>query len=69
MSKTSLLATLVLVSSSFYGCFIADHYLAQNRMNKSQDAYRDCIVANPENPDKCTALKNIYEEDKADFEK
>lgn len=51
------------------GCGIADHYQAQSRMDKSEDAYRKCLVDNTSDPSKCDTLKRFYEQDKADYEK
>jgi hypothetical protein len=67
MGKRALLcATAAFLLS---GCGIADHYKAQDRMEKSQDAYRNCVATNLNNASKCDALKAIYEADKAAFER
>jgi hypothetical protein len=50
-------------------CGIADHYQAQSRMEKSQDAYRQCLLQNTADPRRCDELKKFYEEDKAEFER
>jgi hypothetical protein len=68
MSKFSLLA-LHLVAAALSSCSIADHYTAQGRMEKSQDAYRNCLVSNSGDETKCATLKAIYEEDKTAYEK
>jgi hypothetical protein len=49
-------------------CSIADHYQAQSRMEKSQDAYRQCLLQNAADQRRCDELKKFYEEDKAKFE-
>ena len=69
MSKVFFLTTVLVALSPLSGCVIADHIKAQNRMERSQDAYRNCVVANPGDSEKCAALKAFYEEDKAAFEK
>jgi hypothetical protein len=38
-------------------------------MNKSGEAWRNCVAANPKDPRQCDPLKAIYEKDKADYEK
>ncbi len=48
-------------------CGIADHYLAQNRVEKSQDAYRKCLVENTTNPTRCEALRQFYEQDRTAY--
>jgi hypothetical protein len=68
MSKFSMIA-LPLIAAALSSCSIADHYTAQDRMEKSQDAYRNCLVSNSSDETKCTTLKAIYEEDKAVYEK
>ena len=69
MSKQSPMACYALIGVFLSGCGIADHYTAQSRMEKSQDSYRACLVANPGAETKCAALKAIYEEDKAAYQK
>ena len=68
MSKLAILAS-ALVAAALSSCAVADHYTAQGRMEKSQDAYRSCLVSNAGDETKCTTLKAIYEEDKAAYEK
>ena len=63
--KTLFAATAALVMLS--GCGIADHYLAQNRVEKSQDAYRKCLVENTANPTRCEALRQFYEQDRTAY--
>jgi len=50
------------------GCGIADHYLAQNRMDKSQEAYRKCLVENATSASRCEALRQFYAQDRADYQ-
>jgi hypothetical protein len=50
-------------------CSIADHFQAESRMNKSGEAWRNCVAANLKDPSQCDPLKAIYEKDKADYEK
>lgn len=69
MSKQLPKLCCALIGLFLSGCGIADHYTAQSRMEKSEDSYRTCVVANPTNEDKCATLKAIYEEDKATYEK
>jgi hypothetical protein len=68
MSKFSMLA-LPLIAAALSSCGIADHYTAQGRMEKSQDAYRSCLVSNSGDETKCATLKAIYEEDRAAYGK
>jgi hypothetical protein len=41
---------------------------ARNDMLKSKDAYKACLPANPDNPDKSEALKRAYEADLKAYE-
>ena len=50
-------------------CGIADHYQAQGRMQKAEDAYRQCLVQHTADPASCNELKKFYEQDKAAYEK
>ena len=59
----------MLLASSLSACGIADHYQAQSRMEKSQDAYRQCLLQHTADPASCNELKKFYEEDKAAFDK
>jgi len=65
LTPLSLLLPILFLTS----CSIADHYTAQGRMEKSQDAYRNCLVSNNGDESKCATLKSIYLEDKAAYEK
>jgi hypothetical protein len=38
-------------------------------MEQSEDAYRQCLQLYPREPARCDALKKVYEEDKAAYEK
>lgn len=60
---------LVVATVTLTSCGIADHYTAQSRMEKSQDAYRNCLVSNVGDEGKCSTLKAIYEDDKAAYGK
>jgi hypothetical protein len=50
-------------------CGIADHYQSPARMEKTQDAYRKCLVENTANASRCDGLRRFYEEDRADYER
>jgi hypothetical protein len=54
---------------SMNGCSIADHFQARDRMDKSGDAYRNCVASNLRDPSVCEPLKAIYENDKAAYER
>ena len=59
------IAALMLVAFGVSACGIA----AQSRMEKSEDAYQQCLLLYPRNPASCDQLKQIYEQDKAAYEK
>jgi hypothetical protein len=67
--KVTAVAGLMLLACSLSACGIADHYQAQGRMQKSEDAYRQCLVQHTADPTSCNELKKFYEEDKAAYEK
>lgn len=65
-SKVIVAAGLLAALSA---CSIADHFQAESRMNKSGEAWRNCVAANLKDPSQCGPLKAIYDKDKADYEK
>jgi hypothetical protein len=67
MNKQPIIA--VAVTLALGACGVADHFQAQSRMEKSEDAYRTCVAANLKDPNQCDPLKAIYEKDKAEYEK
>ncbi len=67
--KVTSFAGVMLLACSLSACGIADHYQAQSRMEKSQDAYRKCVAQHTSDPASCDELKKFYEEDKAAFDK
>ena len=67
--KSTFVIALVLLASSLSACGIADHYQAQSRMEKSEDAYRQCLLQHTADPASCNELKKFYEQDKAAYEK
>jgi uncharacterized low-complexity protein len=67
MTKQSVVA--VAASLALAACAIADHYQAQSRMEKSKEAYQNCVALHLKDPGECDPLKAIYEQDKDDFEK
>ena len=60
MLRLALVLCLTLLIS---GCGIAAKVNARDDMFKSKDAYKACLAANPDNPDKCEALRRAYEAD------
>lgn len=66
MSRSSylLLPLMVLLLS---GCAmqIADRIKNQERLEKSSEAYRNCLGQNLSAPERCKALKEIYDADRA----
>jgi uncharacterized lipoprotein len=66
--KSKLVVAVVLMNG-LCGCGIADHYQAQSRMEKSQDAYRQCLLQNTADASRCSELKQFDEQDKAAYEK
>jgi hypothetical protein len=69
MTNSPSIVLLLCASVFLSSCGIADHYESQGRMEKSQDAYRNCLVSNNGDESKCPTLKAIYEEDRAKYEK
>jgi hypothetical protein len=67
--KGTAVGGLLLLAFSVSACGIADHYQAQSRMEKSEDAYRKCLLEHTADPASCDALKKFYEQDKAAYEK
>jgi hypothetical protein len=67
--KVSKVAIAVCYGLSVSACGIADHYKAQDRMEKSKDACTKCVAENLSDPSQCDPLKAIYEKDKAEYEK
>lgn len=67
--KATVVVGLVLFACSLSACGIADHYQAQSRMEKSQDAYRQCVAQHTADSASCNELKKFYEEDKAAYDK
>ena len=67
--RGTLVVGLVLLASSLSACGIADHYQAQSRMEKSEDAYRQCLLQHTADPASCNELKKFFEQDKAAYEK
>lgn len=67
--KVTVVAALILSTCSLSACGIADHYQAQGRMQKAEDAYRQCLVQHTADPASCNELKKFYEQDKAAYEK
>lgn len=67
--KLTIVAGLLLLAGSLSACGIADHYQAQGRMEKSEDAYRQCLLQHTVDPTSCNELKKFYEQDKATYEK
>ena len=59
------IAALMLVAFGVSACGI----VAQSRMEKSEDAYQQCLLLYPRDPARCDQLKQIYEQDKAAYEK
>jgi hypothetical protein len=68
MSKASLVISSALVAVGLSACGIADHFNAQNRMEKSQDAYRTCLGTHTSDAGQCDTLKAFYDADKAAYE-
>ena len=67
MTKQPIIVIAAFVTLA--ACSIADHFQAQDRMQKSKDAYDACVAAHLTDPGQCDPLKAIYEKDKADYEK
>jgi hypothetical protein len=65
MSKASIITSAACVAVGLSACSIADHDKAQDRLEKSQDAYRTCLVAHTSDPRQCDTLKTLYEADEA----
>lgn len=60
MKKLVILSISLLFLS---GCAVANKMKAQSDMVNSKDAYKSCLIANPDNPDKCEGLRRAYEAD------
>jgi hypothetical protein len=60
MLRLTLILCAVLVVS---GCGVAAKVTAREDMQNSKAAYKACLAANPDNPDKCEALRRAYEAD------
>jgi hypothetical protein len=69
MSKAPIITSSACVAVGRSACSIADHDKAQDRLEKSQDAYRTCLVAHTSDPRQCDTLKTLYESDKASDER
>jgi len=67
--KGTTVVELMLLAFSLSACGIADHYQALSRMEKSEDAYRQCLLRHTADPASCDQLKKFYEQDKAAYEK
>jgi hypothetical protein len=67
--KRATVVGLILLACGLSACGIADHYQAQSRMEKAEDAYRQCLLQHTTDPASCNELKKFYEQDKADYEK
>ena len=63
--KVTAVVGLTLLACSLSACGIQ----ARSRMEQSEDAYRQCLQLYPREPARCDALKKVYEEDKAAYEK
>ena len=59
------ITALMLVAFGVSACGIA----ARSRMEMSEDAYQQCLLLYPRDPASCDRLKQIYEQDKATYEK
>lgn len=68
MSRVFVIVSWALTALNLSACGIADHIKAREQMEKSEDAYRNCISENLNDPSKCDPLKAIYERDKVAFE-
>jgi hypothetical protein len=60
MLRLTLILCLALLVS---GCGIAAKVTAREDMQNSKAAYKACLAANPDNPDKCEAQRRAYEAD------
>ncbi len=50
------------------GCGIADHFNAQGRMDQAGKDYRQCLLNNVNEPQKCEPLRQVWEAEKAAYQ-
>ena len=67
--KVTSVAGLMLLACGLSACAMVKHSQALSRMEQSEDAYRQCLLLYPRDPSSCDALKKVYEQDKAAYEK
>jgi hypothetical protein len=63
MRRLSLIACLVVVLAVCGGCGIAAKVRARDDMESSKATYKRCLELNADDPNKCEALRRVYEAD------
>ena len=53
---------ILALAISLAGCAVAEKIAARNEYQKSAENYRQCMAANPNNPQQCETLRLAMEE-------
>jgi hypothetical protein len=65
MFKKPVVIGLLLVMGMLMGCGVAGK--VSSKMESSKTAYMRCLEENPDNPERCAALRQAYEADMRAF--